>query len=177
MVLYQILALGDFDSVTERRVEDNSRKCSKVISFSSEKDETDLELAIDWAITKNQVISIYLGQQEGEWIIFSAIFNFCKKNKSSGNRRNQTFISWMSKNSLTVKTPGSYIIEVDDQKVFFFSVSAKWVTGTTLSGFKYPLEQSSLTSGSTLCISNELISDCGNVSFAKGILMVVRSND
>ncbi|WP_328286278.1 hypothetical protein [Peribacillus psychrosaccharolyticus] len=49
--------------------------------------------------------------------------------------------------------------------------------GISLDGFKYPLQNSYLPMGSTLCISNELISEIGNYSFTSGILLVIRSSD
>ena len=49
--------------------------------------------------------------------------------------------------------------------------------GMSLEGFKYPLDGKGIRLGSTLCISNELISDIGTYSFTSGILMVIRSND
>ena len=48
---------------------------------------------------------------------------------------------------------------------------------STLDGFKYPLKNRHISIGSTLCISNELISDNGTFSFSEGILLVIRSSD
>jgi thiamine pyrophosphokinase len=39
------------------------------------------------------------------------------------------------------------------------------------------LKNRHISIGSTLCISNELISDYGTFSFSEGILIVIRSHD
>jgi len=49
--------------------------------------------------------------------------------------------------------------------------------GLTLEGFKYPLSNCHISLGSTLCISNELLSSSGTFSISEGIVMVVRSSD
>ena len=51
------------------------------------------------------------------------------------------------------------------------------VENLTLLGFKYPLSNRHISFGSTLCISNELISEYGTYSFTSGILLTIRSKD
>lgn len=61
--------------------------------------------------------------------------------------------------------------------VSFFSLGDK-VTELTLRGFKYPLSQYCLTNRSCgLGLSNEILSPVANVSFAKGLLVMVMSKD
>ena len=49
------------------------------------------------------------------------------------------------KNSLTVKTPGTYTIEGDSTKKYFSLLSVtEEVSGITLSGFKYPLNRAKI---------------------------------
>lgn len=51
------------------------------------------------------------------------------------------------------------------------------VEGLTLTGFKYPLSNYTLSIGKSLGISNELINDVGNIELKKGILIVIESKD
>ena len=51
------------------------------------------------------------------------------------------------------------------------------VTGITLKGFKYPLENKDICIGTSLCISNELIEEEGRITFSEGVLMAVESHD
>ena len=81
-------------------------------------------------------------------------------------------------NIIQIKAPGTYQVQkiVNKKYISFVSISAM-VKGITLNGFKYPLTDFQMDLGSTRCISNELINDCGTFSFSKGILMIIRSTD
>lgn len=172
------LALGDFDSVTSDELKMIQENVPKVSLFPAEKDETDLELAIDWAIRQKPSNIYIFGATGGRVDHFLANIQLLQKEKMLQYVQETNIYIVDEKNSLTVKTPGSYPIQVDLSKKYFSLLSVtKEVAELTLTGFKYPLHQARLTRGSTLCMSNELISDCGNVSFKKGILMMVRSND
>ncbi len=172
------LALGDFDSVTSEELKTIQEKLPEVSIFPAEKDETDLELAIDWAIRQNPSNIYILGATGGRIDHFLANIQLLQKERILQCVSETNIYIVDEKNSLTVKTPGIYPIQADLTRKYFSLLSiTKEVSEITLTGFKYPLSRATLTRGSTLCISNELISDCGNVSFEKGILMMVRSND
>lgn len=51
------------------------------------------------------------------------------------------------------------------------------VTGLTLKGFKYPLNQYTLECYHSLGVSNEIAGDAGEISFQDGVLVVVESLD
>jgi thiamine pyrophosphokinase len=172
------LALGDFDSVTSDELHMIQEQVTEITLFPSEKDETDLELAIDWAISQKPRNIYILGATGGRMDHFLANIQLLQKERILKEIGDINLYIVDQKNSLTVKTPGIYTIEGDSMKKYFSLLSVtEEVSGITLSGFKYPLHRAKLTRGSTLCISNELISECGNVSFEKGIIMMVRSND
>ena len=51
------------------------------------------------------------------------------------------------------------------------------VTGITLTGFYYPLEDAELTLGISLGISNELVDEIGIIQIGRGNLLVIESRD
>ena len=51
------------------------------------------------------------------------------------------------------------------------------VKGLTLSGFRYPLQDASLSMGSTLGISNEVTEEVARIAFREGILIIVEALD
>jgi len=51
------------------------------------------------------------------------------------------------------------------------------VKGLTLTGFKYPLTNYTMTMGSSLGVSNEIVEDVAIISFTEGVLMVIQSRD
>ena len=81
-------------------------------------------------------------------------------------------------NIIFLKSPGTYRLQkITDKKYISFIPISTEVKGLTLNGFKYPLTESHISLGSTLCISNELLIDNGTFSFSEGILMIIRSTD
>jgi len=172
------LSLGDFDSVTKDELQMMQAQLPEVSLFPSEKDETDLEIALNWAIGQKPKNIYILGATGGRIDHFLGNIQLLQQETVLHCLDEVNIYIIDEKNSITVKRPGTYDIQYDSKKKYFSLLSVtKEVTGITLTGFKYPLHQARLTRGSTLCISNELISEYGNVSFEKGIIMMVRSND
>jgi thiamine pyrophosphokinase len=172
------ISFGDFDSITEDERKWIANQTSQMNTFPSEKDETDLELAFLWAIE----------QQPEEILIFGATGG--RMDHTLGgiqlliNDRIMSLGTHISiqiidrHNIIFAKAPGTHDIlqHATKKYISFFAISDE-VKGLTLQGFKYPLNNHTLKRGSTLCISNELISSHGHFSFQSGILLVVRSND
>lgn len=83
-----------------------------------------------------------------------------------------------SKNHLELKFAGSYTIKrCENYPIVSFIPLTQEVSGLTLEGFYYPLSKATIHMGSTLSISNKLISNNGTFSFDDGIVLVVRSRD
>lgn len=163
--------LGDFDSVSSFLKK--SILNGKYKQFPSEKDETDLELALSYALKiKPDVINIY-GATGGR--LDHEIVNLQMLLKGVGCCTSLFLID--KKNKITIKSPGTYSISKSQFNYISFLSFFEVVEGLTLEGFKYHLNNGKLTCGSSLCISNELISNIGTFSFSSGILIVVESYD
>ncbi len=167
-----VKAFGDFDSMSSKELEWVQTFLDDMEIWPSEKDQTDMEIALDWAVQQNVAKIRMFGATGG------------RLDHLLGNV--QLLVKYMEKeieiidrqNIITVHTPGTYTVS-DDQTypyVSFIPISAE-VKGVTLRGFKYPLTNCHIQLGSTLCISNELIQSSGTFSFSEGILMMVRSKD
>jgi thiamine pyrophosphokinase len=170
-------AFGDFDSVSDEELKAIQQRLEELHIYPSEKDETDLELAFQWAVSQRpDVINIYAATG-GRLDHLLGNIQLITKDEFLMNNDIEVYII-DDKNKLTVKTPGSYdIAKASGKKYISFIPITDEVFGITLKGFKYPLENSHIKRGSTLCISNELISEYGNFSFSDGILLVVSSSD
>lgn len=170
------IAFGDFDSVTVEEMIVIEQSVSKLNRFMPEKDETDMELAMEWAIEQKPAIIRIFGATGGRIDHFIANIQLLMKPLQMDQ---QMQVEILDKNNIVfLRMPGKYSVKKKPgyQYISFLPITME-VCGITLEGFKYPLVDQSLPLGSTLCISNELIHDCGHFSFSKGILMVVRSND
>ncbi|HET7522118.1 MAG TPA: thiamine diphosphokinase [Bacillales bacterium] len=166
-------AFGDFDSLSEaeRQV---LRSNSNVYTFPQEKDKTDLELAVDWALDRQpQSITLFGatgGRLDHEWA------NIRLLEKGVERKTDMEIID--RQNTVTAHGPGRYVISENDRYPYVsFLPLNESISGLTLQGFKYPLLEKDVKSGMTLTVSNELIAETGTYSFTDGIVLVIRSHD
>jgi thiamine pyrophosphokinase len=170
------MAFGDFDSVTVEELAEIEKEVSDLKKFIPEKDETDMELALNWAIEQQPESILIFGATGGRLDHLMANIQLLLKPLQQGINIPTEIID--TKNILYVKKPGTYTVnKLDDFKYISFLPATPSVSGMTLENFKYPLKDCHIPMGSTLCISNELIRGHGTFSFSEGILIVVRSKD
>ncbi|CEG26778.1 thiamine diphosphokinase [Bacillus sp. B-jedd] len=168
-------AFGDFDSVTEEQLVLFKASIRNLKKVNPEKDETDMELALQWAINEKPGKIRLFGATGGRIDHFLA--NLHLMQKFSGVEDSPEIEMIDICNTVLIKPPGTYRLEKEAKKYISFLPGTGEVSGLTLKGFKYPLENRHIPAGSTLCISNELIGDNGTFSFSKGILIIIRSDD
>ncbi|WP_197025071.1 thiamine diphosphokinase [Paucisalibacillus sp. EB02] len=165
-------AIGDFDSVNNEELEIIKEHTKKFEQFEIEKDFTDLELALQRAISLNPSSIYFFGVTGGRLdhtLINIQLLEQVLKNKITG-------VIMDRYNELILYYPGAYNIihNVHYPTVSFIPIT-KEVRGLTLTRFYYPLTNATIKMGSTLSISNKLISNNGTFSFDEGIVLVVRS--
>jgi thiamine pyrophosphokinase len=170
------LAFGDFDSVTPEELSVIKGKVKELNRFKPEKDETDMELALNWALEQSPERIQLFGATGGRLDHLFANVQLLIKPVLQKNPVQIEIID--SKNIVYIKSAGEYTIQKNKRfKYISFIPITMEVKGITLKDFKYPLANRTVPIGSTLCISNELNNDYGTFSFTEGILMVVRSKD
>lgn len=167
------LAFGDFDSMKAEEKEWISSFPIRTMEFDSEKDKTDLELALDWAIEESPEKIMLIGATGGR--LDHELANI--QLMLLGLEAEVEIEIWDRQNKIQLKKPGNYQVHRDDYHYVSFLPMNGPVSGLTLTGFKYPLHQQFLAMGSTLCISNELVNKIGTYSFSNGILMLIKSHD
>jgi thiamine pyrophosphokinase len=170
------MAFGDFDSVSEEEWEEISDKSKRINQYKPEKDETDMELAFDWALGQNPSCIRIFGATGGRADHYFA--NAMLLTRQDALSSNVKIVIIDKQNEIAAYVAGEYSISLILERKYlsFIPITSK-VEGLTLKGFKYPLRNKQITRGISLCISNELIEDSGTFSFTKGILMMVRSQD
>ncbi|WP_430786023.1 thiamine diphosphokinase [Virgibacillus flavescens] len=167
-------ALGDFDSIDEN--EENKIKESAVTfkKYPSEKNQTDIELAIEKAL-ELQADTLYLfgvtgGRLDHELINFQMLYML--------NNRSCKGIIIDKFNHVELFLPGTHHIVKDED---FPNISlvpfSENVRSISLTGFYYPLKNFDLNWGSSRCISNKLLLNNGTFSFDEGILLLIKSCD
>ncbi|PFX90504.1 thiamine diphosphokinase [Bacillus toyonensis] len=168
------VAFGDYDSVTEEELVWMGQQTDELHIVPREKDQTDLEIAISWALEQKPKLIRIFGATGGR--LDHGLANIQMLLKGLEAKVDMCIVD--NKNEIMVKKVGTYTIGINKNfpYVSFVPVTES-VEGITLQGFKYPLTNKTIEWGSTLCISNELIEEKGTFSFASGILMMIRSTD
>ncbi|WP_181348852.1 thiamine diphosphokinase [Thalassobacillus sp. CUG 92003] len=169
------VAVGDFDSITADSLQAVKQNAVTVEQYPAEKNETDLELAVKsaWDVAGEKQIVLF-GVTGGRFdhslsnvqLLYELVERGCRS------------VIVDVQNEIELFHPGTYSLEHKARfpYVSFVPISFN-VHGLTLTGFRYPLTGHSVAFGSTLCISNKLISETGTFSFEEGILLLIRSRD
>lgn len=167
-------AFGDFDSISAKELENLKTKIPDLNTLPSEKDKTDTEIALDWCISQKPDQIFIFGATGGR--LDHLLGNIHLLIKTTSTQSKIDIID--QQNQITLYTAGTYTVkrQIEWNYISFVAISAD-IYGLTLNGFKYPLKNCHIRLGSTLCISNELISDVGTFSFRDGILLMIRSRD
>jgi thiamine pyrophosphokinase len=161
--------LGDFDSLDSDTIKGFTG--TRLIRFPAKKDKTDTELAVDYAIEQGEKDILLLG--------------------SSGSRLDHTYANIALLKTMLDRGVSGQIIN-EHNRLFMMTDYARIegkglqvslipfggsVTGITLSGFEYPLDDATLELGSTRGISNIIENDFGEIYIKSGILLVAVTRD
>lgn len=172
--LKPIKGIGDFDSVSKSEMDWMSSTYNAFLRSPAEKDETDLELALNWAIAQKPTKVVVFGATGGR--LDHALSNLQLLIKGFPYQVEIKLID--IQNSVQLLEAGQYSLTKDSgyKYVSFLPFSSE-VKGITITGVKYPLKNEDIKWGTTLCISNEIIAESGTFSFKQGIVIMVKSKD
>lgn len=169
--------VGDFDSVNPkvlRKFTEMEKGRPKILQFQPEKDETDTELAVRTAIDQGckkihilgatgsrmdhalgNIHLLGMAMEHGvEAVIADANNRIRMVNQGFALRREEQYGDYVS---LIPFTPQ--------------------VTGLTLKGFKYQVEDFTLKCYHSLGVSNEIAEEQAEIAFQEGTLLVIESKD
>ncbi len=174
--------LGDFDSVSPevlqqyrgREAEGSER--AQVVQHSCRKDATDTHLLLEWVLEQKPEELVILGATGGRLDHFLANLNLLMLPLVQGipayliDSRNKIYLIDRKHVIYREKLHGRYIS---------LQPLTEKVTGVTLRGFQYPLEDFTLTIGDSRGVSNELEEGAlaGEIALQDGILIVIESSD
>ncbi|MBC7961079.1 MAG: thiamine diphosphokinase [Vallitaleaceae bacterium] len=165
--------LGDFDSISSEVFNFFINQGVKVVRFNCEKDQTDTEIALDYAINLGATDIVLLG--------------------GTGTRLDHTLANIMilekycrlaickiidPHNEIEV-LQGIQTTQFEKQNFKYISLIplSKKVLGVTTQGLKYPLKDATLLRKESFGISNEIIEDPCTLQMSKGTMVVIRSCD
>ncbi|MDP4180195.1 MAG: thiamine diphosphokinase [Bacillota bacterium] len=164
------ILIGDFDSAAGEDLEYFMNAGVMAIQYPPEKDMTDTELAIDYAIDKGCTSIVLLGCL-GTRIDHSLANVFLLKkmlyNNVNGLIANEQNEVMLIKDKIILKSE-------ENSYITLLALSDK-VEGVSTKGLLYPLDNADLELGSSWGVSNEFIEDIAEISIKKGLLLVIKS--
>ncbi len=166
--------VGDFDSVPQEVFQKYQELSVPIKTFPTEKDKTDTEIAIELALMHTPTHIDIIGATGSRLDHTFANIHLLMLPMQVG-----VFASILDANNKIYLKQESFTIEKKLQygsHVSFLPFTEK-VIGLTLTGCKYPLNNHTLLSGSSLGVSNVIKDDLAGVEFKEGILLVMETKD
>lgn len=166
------IVFGDLDSISPEALNLIKKNNIPITKFSSVKDSTDTELAIDYLISRNfKKITLMgvTGSRQDHTLANIFLLNYLLEKNIKGKIIDSNNIIYLIDGCLKLKQVNGYYvslipIEKDGIKV-------------TLKGFHYNLDKAFIPFGSTIGVSNEIVGKYGKIKIHKGKALVFHSKD
>ena len=161
--------IGDMDSLSPEILHRCEEHGSRILRYPREKDETDLQLALEYA----------LNFRPDEILVFG-----CLGGRVDHTLAGISLLVWIAEMGIPAKledewcevfvvTKSAKINGTPGQTVSLFPLSSA-VQGIELQGFEYPLSEAMMEIGRPYGISNRLTEENASIFIASGYLLVIR---
>lgn len=165
--------IGDFDSVDESILNEYKDKEIEILKLNPEKDYTDTHMALKLAI-KLKSSQIYILGALGKRMDH-AIANIHILKEALDNNIKCKIID--KSNEIELITSGTNDVRNSEYRYISLIPLTTEVTGITLKGFKYLLDDAILEIGHSIGVSNEILSNEAKIIIKTGILIMIKSKD
>ncbi len=165
------IIIGDLDSISPTLIEKYSAAGIEIIQYPTRKDATDLELAIDLAMTRGAEEIVLFGVLGGRWDM--SLSNIML---AASKKYNSMVISLLNVQCRIHIIHGKTTLQLKGytgQITSLIAISAD-TEGVTISGFEYPLENAILPFGSSIGVSNLLKETDGSITLKHGTLLCIQ---
>lgn len=164
--------LGDFDSISEENFRYFKDIGTEIFKFPAEKDMTDTELAIEFAIDRGFSSVIIIGG-------IGTRFDHTLSNVFMLKRMLDRGVKGLivnEHNEITVINDRILLEREENVKVTLLPLTDT-VEGVTTKGLYYTLDNAAIVMGSSWGVSNEFVDETAEVSISKGLLLVIKARD
>lgn len=169
------ILLGDYDSVDLDLLEQYEKNDQIIrIQYPPEKDYTDSHLAIITAMEQGADEICMMGALGARMDHSLANVGLLKLCLEAGVKAE--IVDVHNRIQLMNQNQRLQIQNLFGKYVSLLPLTER-VTGITLQGFRYPLQEAELEQGISRGVSNELIGELGEIRIRSGILMVIESRD
>lgn len=160
--------IGDLDSLDPETEKSLTGMGTRILSYPPQKDETDTQLALQYALSlEPEEISIFgaLGGRIDHTLANMSILKIALDHGVPARLVDE----WCE---ILIIRDRCVLEGEEGQTVSLFPFSSA-VTGITLRGFAYPLENDAMEIGRPYGISNLLVANQGVITIADGLLLVI----
>lgn len=164
--------IGDLDSSSKHMVEFYKSKNVNFLEYDTKKDETDMELAINFAISIGAIEILILGAIGCR--IDHTLTNINLLMKASNS--NVKAIIRDGNNDIHLVDDHIEITGTIGDLISLIPLSSN-VMGVTTQGLEYPLIDASMNIGNSLGVSNVMTTDKVSIDVKCGHLLVIKSRD
>ncbi|PKN68984.1 MAG: thiamine diphosphokinase [Deltaproteobacteria bacterium HGW-Deltaproteobacteria-10] len=161
--------MGDMDSANKRSLDDYAASGAKILKYPPDKDATDTQLALEYALGLRPAAIEIWGALGGR--IDHALANlFLLKSAQKAGIKTMLIDEYCE--AFIVEQETTFADAVG-QTVSLFAVSSQ-AEGVSLHGFKYSLDNKTLEMSNPRGISNVVVSSPATINICAGSLLVVR---
>lgn len=158
------LIIGDLDSIDKKLLTESAKKNIEIIKYPKNKDQTDFEIALDYA-QKLEFESIdIIGGENGEIDHLLSIFMTISINKCS----NKT--TWFYGKQKILFNPKSISINLNQ---IFSLIPLSNIKNLNISGAKWNLQNKNINFGSTSTLRNESVEKLVKISCDEGNYCII----
>ncbi len=166
------VAIGDFDTVSLSQLRKIKKEVREILIHDPQKDATDLELAVEYAIEVRPIeIIIYGGigtRMDHTWVAIQLLQTI-----ESHNIYAQIVDNFNKINIVR------HVVSLKPEKAFpyisIFSLTATSIV--TLRGFRYDVNHHKFAANSSRGVSNEIAGKIAKITTHSGKLLLIRSRD
>lgn len=168
------LAVGDFDSVSEGRLDAIRDASDELLSFDAiDKDWTDTELALRETVRRGFLDIDIVGGLGTRFDHSLANVQLLKQAQELG-----CSLRLIDEHNEIRLCEHRVRLEADARYAYVSLLPlTERASGITLQGFRYPLTEATIRMGQSIGVSNVLDDRVGTIAVREGLLLVVRSRD
>ena len=164
------VVVGDYDSLGHRP---NEREGVEIVTVPTEKDVTDTQLAVEFALRRGATEIYIIGGLGGR--LDHTLSNLAILEDLLDRRVNAVIADGQNRARL-LRASSTILARSGYRYVSLLAVDPK-IGGVEIDGVKYPLKNAKLQRSFQYAVSNEITGNCCFVAVRKGTLLVVESRD
>jgi thiamine pyrophosphokinase len=163
------IAVGDFDSVSAEGLATAELAGARIDRHPTDKDASDLELALDAAVAAGATTVTVVGGHGGRLDHLLGNLALLAAPRFAA----LVLDGWLGDAHVTVVRSRSAIAGAPGSLVSLFAMHGP-ARGVTTRGLRYPLHDAVLEPGSTLGLSNEIVEPDAQVAIADGVVLAIQ---